>query len=75
MILRPPRQASVGRSALHSPDARQVYEVESIVDSKQRKGKTFYLVKWKRYSDADNTWEPRENLQESGVCCPVQRCS
>ena len=41
----------------------QEYEVEKIVDKKVSKGVTKYLVKWVGWGDADNTWEPIENLQ------------
>ena len=41
---------------------RKEYEVERILDC-QRQGKQLrYLVKWKDYSNAENTWEPRKNL-------------
>lgn len=40
----------------------EVYEVEGIVKRKRQQGKWLYLVKWKGYDDAQNTWEPVENL-------------
>ncbi|KAK5075496.1 Chromobox protein 1 [Lithohypha guttulata] len=39
------------------------YEVEAIRRQRVRKGVTEYLVKWKDYTEADNTWEPEENLE------------
>ncbi|QRW26585.1 Transposon Tf2-1 polyprotein [Rhizoctonia solani] len=41
------------------------YEVEQIIDSKQQKGKWFYLIKWKGYGPEDNSWEPEELLDHS----------
>jgi hypothetical protein len=38
------------------------YEVEEILRKRVRNGMTEYLVKWKGYNDADNTWEPTGNL-------------
>jgi hypothetical protein len=60
---------------LHSPnftrpppdliDGEEEYEVEKILDMKQkgRGRKTHYLIKWKGYPTSDNSWEPAENVQ------------
>ena len=45
----------------------EVYEVESILDHKGRPGNYQYLIKWKGYSDAHNTWEPQDNLNAERV--------
>ena len=39
------------------------YEVEEILDRQERRGKTKYLVKWKRYMAEENMWEGLENLK------------
>ena len=44
-------------------DDEAEYEVQSILDFKRVSGKPYYLVKWKGYSDEENTWEPTENLR------------
>jgi len=42
----------------------EVYEVESIRKKKiTAGGNILYLIKWKDYSEDENTWEPIENLE------------
>lgn len=39
------------------------YIVEKILEKRIRGGKVEYLLKWKGYSDSENTWEPHDNLE------------
>jgi hypothetical protein len=42
------------------------YEVERIVKHQTTEdGESLYLVKWKNFDDAENTWEPLENLENA----------
>ncbi|KAK6143112.1 hypothetical protein DH2020_023460 [Rehmannia glutinosa] len=38
------------------------YEIEAVRRKRVRKGKVQYLIKWRGWSEAANTWEPVENL-------------
>lgn len=38
------------------------YEVEQILEQRDQR----YLVKWKGYPTSENTWEPKENLDDCG---------
>lgn len=40
----------------------EVYEVEKIVSHRKKAGKTQYLLKWKGFPAAHNTWETAEGL-------------
>lgn len=44
----------------HLPD--QQYEVERVLDHELTEDGSFYLVRWKGYTEADDSWEPAENL-------------
>ena len=40
------------------------YEIKQILQHKNISNKWHYLVKWKEYSESENTWEPERNLDE-----------
>ncbi|WAR56379.1 hypothetical protein PtB15_7B227 [Puccinia triticina] len=42
------------------------WEVDGILDSRWRGRTTQYLVSWRGFGPAENSWEPEENLKNSG---------
>lgn len=50
------------KSKENAKKSNDEYEVEAIIDSKAYKGKTKYLIRWKGWDEADDTWEPEETL-------------
>ncbi|EDO07958.1 chromo (CHRromatin Organization MOdifier) domain containing protein [Babesia bovis T2Bo] len=51
------------RSASAESDSKSEYEVEDILEFCMVRKQPKYLVKWKGFSDSDNTWEPENNLK------------
>ncbi|XP_060071011.1 histone-lysine N-methyltransferase SUV39H1-like [Ylistrum balloti] len=39
------------------------WEVEHILDHTVDEGTDYYLIKWKNWSNAHNSWEPKDNLE------------
>ena len=46
-------------------DGLPEFEVKSILDSRIRRRKLYYLVDWVGYDQSERTWEPAENLSNS----------
>src|SRR6516164_9145336 len=41
------------------------YEVERIEDSRLRRGRLEYLIKWRGFTEDNNTWEPATNVDQA----------
>jgi len=53
------------RRESHSSDddeVEQEYQVEAILDKRVKGKKIQYLLKWKGYSNAENSWEDENRL-------------
>jgi len=68
-LLSPFHEPLPGQSIVQPPpvqgDAPDSYEVEAILDSRKRRKKIQYLVKWLGYGHEENTWEPIQNLKDA----------
>jgi hypothetical protein len=43
-------------------EGEQEWEIEQILETRCHRNQLQFLVKWKGYSDAHNSWEPEKNL-------------
>ena len=46
-------------------DDYEEFEVEHVLDKRQRRRRTEYLVEWKGYPPYEATWEPQSNLKNA----------
>ena len=46
-------------------EGEEEYEIEKILKSRIYRGRVQYLIKWKGYSDAENTWQSLQDLEHS----------
>ena len=46
-------------------DGSLEYEVEEILDSRRRRRRLEYLVRWSGYGPADDSWEPEANVESA----------
>jgi len=57
--------ASKDESEEDDEDDEDTYDVDRILSSRKKAGKTEYLVRWKGYDDEDDdTWEPEAHLHK-----------
>ncbi|THD23310.1 putative Polycomb group protein Pc [Fasciola hepatica] len=50
-----------------------VYRVERLVAKRTRSNRVEYLVKWKNWSEAHNTWEPEKNILDRRLIDSFER--
>lgn len=52
------------------PDSTEEYEVEEILNHREKKGKRDFLIRWKNFSPSHDSWEKEGNLQN---CAKILR--
>lgn len=50
------------KDTLEKLEKQEDWQVEKILEHRDKKGKTEYLIQWKDWGPKYNTWEPEENL-------------
>ncbi|XP_037582415.1 histone-lysine N-methyltransferase SUV39H2-like isoform X1 [Dermacentor silvarum] len=55
--------AATGYSQWNESAPVQEYEVEDVLEIKKEKGQTWFLIKWKGWSDIYNSWETEDAVQ------------
>ena len=51
-------------------DEENVYEVESIIDSRKKRGVVKFRVRWMEYTEFEHTWETFDRLENCALRVP-----
>uniref|UniRef100_A0A2S2R7F2 Chromobox 3 n=1 Tax=Sipha flava TaxID=143950 RepID=A0A2S2R7F2_9HEMI len=64
LIMKPAAvETEIEGSGFRNGAIKKDYTVEKVLNKCTINGKLYYYLKWKNFSDKNNSWEPEENLQ------------
>jgi Chromo (CHRromatin Organisation MOdifier) domain len=65
LLEKAPDHIPLGQERIEVETDTEEYEVDCILDHTRIGNRDYYLIKWTGFSNAENTWEPKENLTNS----------
>ena len=48
-------------------DNETIFRAEKLIDTRVRKGRREYLIKWEGFPPSENTWEPEDNIYDPSL--------